>query len=140
MEAFENESRMAALLPEEGALKPALPRSGAGGAALRTMLRNAERMNGARLYAEVSVGAAEETPPLPPEAGSCAVEGVAEGPEHRGGIAVGGGFAGEIAVVPHIGTLDTGDPGKFRIQRKLPEPLLPPLTVEQFRRFLLLRG
>lgn len=69
MEAFENESRVAALLPEEGALKPALPRSSTGGAALRAMLQSAERMNGARLYAEVPIGAAAEAMPPPTETG-----------------------------------------------------------------------
>lgn len=50
MDALERESRTAALLPEEGALKTAMPlRSAAGGAALRAMLRDAERMNGLRL-------------------------------------------------------------------------------------------
>lgn len=50
MDALERESRTAALLPEEGALKAAMPpRSAAGGAALRAMLRDAERMNGLRL-------------------------------------------------------------------------------------------
>ena len=50
MENVMMESRRAALTPEEAALKAALPRkSAAGGAALRAMMRDAERMNGVRL-------------------------------------------------------------------------------------------
>lgn len=59
MDALERESRTAALLPEEGALKTAMPlRSAAGGAALRAMLRDAERMNGLRLAGETDMAQA----------------------------------------------------------------------------------
>ena len=60
MESMEMESRRAALLPEEAALKNALPRrSAAGSAALREMLREMDRMNDALLAGEVSAAAGE---------------------------------------------------------------------------------